>query len=208
MAEKIVVYRFDEEQLLNVLKSLTHRDRLAFAAASVTRQLPVIEALLPDIALNARLRSLVDLLWGEVQGLTQSGPFWEQALSEVLALLPEKEAVASIGEAIADDALASLSYAIACQIESSPQQAAWAARRAYEAADQVAIEFLGVRPGNASVEAEILACPIVQRELERQKSDLDALRIGAVIDVRRRAYVSPILTREELQRFICASRLH
>ena len=72
-----------------------------------------------------------------------------------MGLLPAESDDWVIGNALADDALSSLAYAIRCSLTPEPQEAAWAARRAYEAADQAAMRVLGVQPGLPNTEAAI-----------------------------------------------------
>lgn len=73
---------------------------------------------------------------------------------------------------IAEDAIATLSYAISCLATGNPQDAAWAAQRAFEAADQLAIFGLAGDNKNLPPEEALLSHPIVQTERERQERDM------------------------------------
>jgi len=114
-------------------------------------------------------------------------------------MLPEEsDDWATKKHALADDALSSLAYAIRCLLTPEPQEAAWAARRAYEAADQAAILVLGVHLGSPNAEAAIKAHSFVQRELARQQTDISLLRADSVDEVQRRAFAAELLTSEEV----------
>ncbi len=56
--------------------------------------------------------------------------------------------------------------------------------------------------GTASAEAQVLAHPVVQRELSCQNVDIELLRQGDLAAVQSRALTSPLLTSEELQTLI------
>ena len=114
-----------------------------------------------------------------------------------MSLLPEESDAWGVGHALADDALSSLAYAIRCLLKAGPQESAWAARRAYEAADHAAISVLGISPGSPSAEAVIKSHSFVQRELERQRRDLALLRKGSVVEVEGYAKHEKLLTRAE-----------
>ena len=114
-----------------------------------------------------------------------------------MSLLPEESDDWVIGHALADDALSSLAYAIRCLLTPEPQEAAWAARRAYEAADQSAIRVLGALAGSPNTEAAIKSHGFVQRELARQRMDLHLLRTDSVDEVQRKAFADQLLTAQE-----------
>ena len=77
------------------------------------------------------------------------------------------------------------------------QEAAWPARRAYEAADQAAIRMLSVQPGLPDTEEKKLAHECVQRELVRQRNDLTLLSGDLMEETQRHALQSELLTEEE-----------
>jgi hypothetical protein len=76
----------------------------------------------------------------------------------------------------ADDACSAIAYALRALDTGEPQEAAWAGRMGYEAADHHVMRRLGVEG-----EPQVLAHPIVQAELARQRRDVDAL-LGARCD--------------------------
>lgn len=193
------MYSFDENALTGELGVLSSRARIAFAAAAATRQLVNFERLAreSDAGSAQRPREITVQLWTDLQAAAIDRAAWSARLDEVMNLLPEESDDWVIGHALADDALSSLAYAIRCLLTPEPQEAAWAARRAYEAADQAAIRVLAVQPGLPNTEAAIKSHGFVQRELARQRSDLSLLRSDSVDEVRRQAFVDELLTEQE-----------
>jgi uncharacterized protein YjaG (DUF416 family) len=193
------MYKFDESALVSELGMLPSRERIAFAAAAATRQLGSYERLARDLSTenSKRPREIAFQLWIDLRAVAVDRVAWSAKLDEVMGLLPEESEDWVICHALADDALSSLAYAIRCLINPDPQEAAWAARRAYEAADQVAIRVLGIQPGLMNAEAAIKSHGLVQRELARQRSDLSLLRVGSVEQVQQQAFANELLTEQE-----------
>lgn len=194
------MYKFDENALINELEGMPNAPRIAFAAATATRQLGSFERLACRYGAEAvqRPREIVVQLWDDLQEPIVNRAAWSERLDEVMGLLPEDSDDCLLGLAMAEDALSSVAYAIRCLITHSAQEAAWAARRAYEAADQAAIKVLGLTPGLPNVELVIRAHSFVQRELARQRNDLLLLHAANTIeDVRRNAFADKLLTEHE-----------
>jgi hypothetical protein len=193
------MYSFDENALVSELGTLPSRGRIAFAAAAATRQLGSYERLARGLGAESvqRPREIAVQLWADLHAAAVDRAAWSVRLDEVMALLPEESDDWVIGHALADDALSSLAYAIRCLLTPEPQEAAWAARRAYEAADQAAIRVLGVQPGSLNAEVAIKSHGFVQRELARQRSDLSLLGADSVDEVRQHAFADELLTEQE-----------
>lgn len=191
---------FDEQQLLLELATLTRPACSAFALAAATRQISSFDryAIENGIKCRHRLHETVYLLWADLQSARpDSQEMCRNWLDEVMRLLPGEAGEWNLGVALADDALSSLAYAIRSMLSDDPQESVWAARRAYEAADQAAIRALGVQPGVSDVEATIRSHSFVQRELGRQRRDLDLLRSNFINEVRELAQRERLLTDEE-----------
>jgi len=144
-----------------------------------------------------RPREIAVQLWIDLHAAVIDRTAWSARLDEVMGLLPEESDDWVMGHALADDALSSLAYAIRCLLKPQSQEAAWAARRAYEAADQAAVRVLNVQPGLPSTEVAIKLHGFVQRELARQRNDLSLLHIDSVDEVRRLAFADELLTEQE-----------
>jgi hypothetical protein len=199
MTEVNGMYRFDEVLLLDNIGALSSRSRIAFAAAAASRQLGHYERIARDRHHDRDPRVIATQLWATLRADSIDHPSWVSALDEVLSLLPEEGDESVIEYALVDDALSSLAYAIRCLLDPEPQEAAWAARRAYEAADQAAICTLAVQGGSLDTSAVIQSHAIVQRELARQHNDLSLLRAGALDEVQRLAWANELLTDQEVK---------
>ena len=193
------MYSFDENALVSELRTLPSRARIAFAAAAATRQLGSYERFARGLGAEGaqRPREIAVQLWTDLHAAAVDRVAWSSRLEEVMGLLPEESDDWVIGHALADDALSSLTYAIRCLLTAEPQESAWAARRAYEAADQAAIRVLGVQPGLPNTEVAIKSHGFVQRELARQRNDLSLLRADSVDEVQRQAFEGELLTEQE-----------
>jgi hypothetical protein len=101
---------------------------------------------------------------------------WE--LNRCMALIPQEDEGPWINEqAYAEDAASAVAYALRARRAGESQEAAYAARVAYEALDHHVINRLGIKD-----DAHVLAHPVVQAELARQHRDLDVL-LGADADL-------------------------
>lgn len=70
---------------------------------------------------------------------------------------------------------AAVAYAIRCRLTNDPQEAAWAARQAYEALDLWVTTRDDADVNATGVNAQIAADPLIQAELGRQERDIEAL---------------------------------
>lgn len=193
------MYSFDEHILVGELDALPSWAQVAFAAAAATRQLRNYErvAIKQELESVHRPREIADQLWGDLRASAIDRAAWSTRLEEVMGMLPEESDDWDISHALADDALSSLAYAIRCLLTPNSQEAAWAARRAYEAADQAAIRILEVQPGFPNTEAAIKSHEIVQRELARQRNDLSLVCVDSVEEWQQRAFTEQLLTGQE-----------
>jgi uncharacterized protein YjaG (DUF416 family) len=125
----------------------------------------------------AALQALVEQLWQDIVGRQ---PMTEgevrAAVDRAMELVPSEEDIwDEESQPYAEDAAAALAYAFRTRLTGDPQEAIWAARRVYEAADHFALGTCGIAPGGRENEHAILAHPSVQAELARQKRDLEDL---------------------------------
>jgi hypothetical protein len=95
----------------------------------------------------------------------------------LLALIRQEDDDGSFEAAVLEDALAAMAYTVRSIADDTPQNAAWAAARAYETADRFVSGTIAGTQYTAPVEREILLHPIVQRELMRQERDVLTLLI-------------------------------
>jgi hypothetical protein len=94
-----------------------------------------------------------------------------------MALIPQEDEGPWINEqAYAEDAASAVTYALRARNTGESQDAAYAARVAYEALDHHVTNRLGIED-----DENVLAHPVVQTELARQHRDLNEL-LGANSD--------------------------
>ena len=183
--------RFDETALLQRLERLPRALRVAFAAACAQRMLPAYNAF---SAVNGQgSPDEVDQAMGRVwSGLFDPGvPEVERDIARVMELIPREDADEWLPEQpYAEDATAALVYALRTAKSGEAQEAAWAARRVYEALDHHVMNRLGIEG-----EEEVLDHPLIQAEFVRQDRDLAMLERAAGTDASARGAVSELRTR-------------
>jgi hypothetical protein len=193
---------FNETELVRRLHKLTPLGRFAFALCCAIRQLNVFQQYSQSVFSNPGdwLREIAATLWDQLGSEKLDADGRKEHLDKVMASLPEEQNEWAPLHAYADDALSSFAYAIQCSLDQSPQEAAWAARRAYEAADQAAIRSLGISFDEPNAESRILSHPIVQRELDRQQRDLLLLESGQSPSfLRATAFTEHTLSLQEME---------
>ncbi len=181
---------FNETALRHALAQLLVGQRVAFAAS-------VAERLMPAYAMYAkatgrgepgRLRALLDRLWEDLDGRPMGPTELAKAIDTCISLIPREDEGFWVPEqAYGDDAAAALAYAFRCRASGDPQEAVWAARRAYEALDHFVIRMEGVDTNVNGADARVLSNPLVQAELHRQERVLDDLACAAPSVIRRDA---------------------
>src|SRR5437867_5776161 len=130
---------FDERELVARLEALSPECRVVFAAACAERALPGYDAFLVRTGRRrpATLRSNLTRLWDDLAGNRMMDGEIQTRIDTCLEMIPKEEEGAWVEpeSALADDAAAAVAYALSCRQNGSAQEAAWAARRAYEALD-------------------------------------------------------------------------
>lgn len=181
-AEMSEMKRFEEDRLVAALSELPPALRVAFAAACAERLLPRYVDFANRFADGAAeaLQASLGRLWDDLAGAPMPANELAEMTQRCMQLTEEKPDEAwSVLAAQAEDATAAVAYAIRCRLNGDPQEAAWAARRAYEAWDQYVIERDDVDISLDGAEARVLADVLVQAELSRQQADLTELRAAA-----------------------------
>lgn len=195
---------FSEANLLSSLSGMEDRAMVAFAAACATRQLSCYEAYAAKFATPCaqEMGKYVAQVWEAIEHAGASDIDWQQSLESIMNLAPGESDSWTPLHAYADDAIASLAYSVRCLIKKDAQEAAWAARRAYESVDQAAIKALNPELNGPESEARIRSHPVVQRELQRQLRDLQLLRgeemPSGIQHVRSMAYQERVLEESEM----------
>ena len=175
------IFQFDEPKLVAKLQDMPSIRRTLFAAMVATRLAPsyrIYAATAGDSALET-FNSSLEYLWACARGERDFVRFageTSERIAETLALIPDEDDL-NFFSAQADDAAGALAYALRSLNDPNPQEAAWAARRAYESADNLVISRAEVEIGGTA-EEYILRDPLIQTELARQDEDL---RVAATV---------------------------
>ena len=170
--------RYDESLLRAGLARLPRKHRAAFAAACAERLFPAYVRFAHEARRGdpEALRTALNLLWDDLAGNPVSELTLRASAEKCLALVPREDEEPWVeSQPSADDAAAALVYAIQSMVTDGTQEAAWSARRAYDALDRVVMDG---EPGIVVTELvaqRVLEHPLVQAELLRQRRDLDDL---------------------------------
>jgi uncharacterized protein YjaG (DUF416 family) len=181
------ILNFDEQMLVRDLDRLPPPLRVVFAAASAERLLPTYMSFSRRTGRGdaKTLTAILERLWLDMQGNRMDSRQVQENIDISLRLIPEEDSGSWVPEqALAEDAAAAVAYAVSCRQSGRSQEAAWAARRAYEALDHFVINQEGIDPSEAGAEERVLSHPPVQAELLRQRRDIDEL-LAAQWDVAR-----------------------
>ncbi len=182
----MTVLHYDEAGLVGALGRVSAQLRAAFAAACAERLLPAYVAFSARTGRGdpAALAEILERIWKDVLGDKRDVKEVRAELARCMALIPGGNDERWVDEqAYADDAASAVAYTLRTLESGEPQEAAWAARRAYEALDHHVMHRLGIEG-----EDQILRHPLVQAELSRQRRDLDAL-LGVARDTDRSTQV-------------------
>lgn len=173
---------FDEAKLTFALEHLSVPLRVAFAAACAERQMLAYRQFQARHGRDPRnaLERALDDVWRD-PGLVQEREQFEQRIEELMPLIPQQEGVQQswTQEATnAQNAGMCTVYALRAKLRGEAQEAAWAARVAYEGLDNVAINAENIDTNTPGEEHRVLSHPLVQAELARQQRDIDELLAG------------------------------
>lgn len=131
------------------------------------------------------LRTALSRLWYELSEDGLSDLELSPSAKACEALVPREDDEPWIeSQPCAEDAAAALVYALESTTRDGSQEAAWAARRAYEAVHHF---LMSEEPGvivTAAAESRVREHPLVQAELTRQRRDLDDLLAARNREVR------------------------
>lgn len=162
------VFRYDEPLLVVELSRLTPASRVVFAASCAERLRPLYRRY-QEMSIEAnsdQLDAALEAAWGAALGAMP-----REALSawQVVAegLVPDEDDESWVDEfAYGQNGAAAVAYALRTALTSDPQEAAWAARQVYEAADFAAQrQFPDLELNAAGAEDGVLSTPVVQEAL-------------------------------------------
>jgi uncharacterized protein YjaG (DUF416 family) len=194
------ILNYDEKELYRKLEALPNRFRVAFAAACAERQALNYLRFSKATGQGApeRVASALRRLWDDLKGATAADTDLKTQLDVCMSLLPgEGQGDFSQLGYYAEDAVASVVFALGAALEGDIQQAIWASHRAYSALDEYVNEVLDIQRFDQEQEQRILSHPLVQAELRRQLADLSELQKIAVGSVDRRDGIADLRRRAQ-----------
>lgn len=171
--------KFDEQKLIAQLVRLPVPLRIAFAASCAERQMRsyrLFKAQWLRAAPDA-MQGALDDIWNRPYEVDDAGAF-EEYVEGLMALIPQEASMQnswSQEATNAQNAGMAVVYALRTMLRGEPQEAAWAARVAYEALDNFVINNEGIDPSTPGGQARVLMHPLIQAELRRQERDIQEL---------------------------------
>jgi hypothetical protein len=166
---------YDEGSIISQLKRLNHFTRSVFSLSCAVRAYPPYQRFISSEGIDREdhVGEALQDAWKYLQNIDGNT---EQLKAHVNRLDSEIEKNSVDGDdALADEALYSSVFALSAIINDSVQDAAMAARHGYDAVDSGVSSPLELSVLTAENLKEILANPVVQRELDRQIRDLTEL---------------------------------
>jgi uncharacterized protein YjaG (DUF416 family) len=192
LRKSVQTLSFEEAELAKAIQHLSPQARSAFAAACAQRLLPCYSRFSKRTGRGdpTKLAAALGRLWDDLSGSPMSDAEIEAEIKTCMALIPQEDDGPWVMEqAAAEDAASALAYALRCRENGLASEAAWAARRAYEAVTYFCEHLEDNNTGKVrmldysqrrSECARHLANPLVQAELARQQRDLDELLRDAI----------------------------
>jgi len=169
--------KYDEKKLMKVLTELSVNSRLIFACACAERLMLTLDWYWNKVGANhfGVVRSALDSGWASTQSQESSTEKLDSLVEQVKTLVPNDDDEALFpGLAVAQNAVASVAYALGTWLQDDSQQAVWAARQLYDAADVIVQQGAAVQTYIERVDEE----EPVQMLLRGMCSDLRDLQSG------------------------------
>lgn len=169
--------KFDESILVRELSHLSEDRVISFAAACSDRLVLSTVIREGSTAIPSLLSDASEAIWEGIRGHFRKDT--ESLEDQLLDAIPNEDDESSFDAAVIEDTCAALVYALRSLRGQAAQNAAYAARRAYETADRYASQFINEIEYSGAAESQILNHPVVQQELQRQARDLQVITSGS-----------------------------
>ena len=172
------ILRFDEALLKRELSRMPVSLRVVFAAAIAERLLPIYAAFSRKTGRGdpQSLMEILERLWRDIDGIKMSSEELQQNIDLSMELAPDEDDEPWVPDQHwAEDAAAAVAYALCTRQNGKSQEAAWAARRAWEALDDFVTTQEDIDTDIPGEYERVLSNPLVQAELMRQQRDLSEL---------------------------------
>jgi len=173
-----MVLRYNETESIRKLASVPRTLRVAFAAVVADRLLPSYVRFCAETGKGdaQRLIGILDRVWLDLAGEEMSADELASRLDTCMRLIPDEDDGPWVESRVyADDASTADAYTLRTRQSGDAQEAAWAARCAYESLDHYVIHTTGIDAHLPGAEERIITHPLIQSELGRQQRDIDDL---------------------------------
>jgi uncharacterized protein YjaG (DUF416 family) len=174
----MISVQYNEPEIIKNIECLPLLLRVAFAALCAERLLPAYIRFCGQTGTGdaQKMEAILGRVWRDIAGEHITNEELQAELDACMSLIPQEDEGEWIEQqAYAEDAGAAVAYALRARKSGEPQEAAWAARCAYETLHY----YLTYQEGRHAIDPgeveRTMAHPIVQAELLRQKRDLDDL---------------------------------
>lgn len=168
-------HQYDEARNVEALGRLPARLQVVFALLCAFRLLPAYRRFHARTGRGdpRALVEMVEALWADCVARTMGEDQAAERAEKCLQLIPsEDEGWDEETQPYAEDAAAAVAYAYRSRLTASPQEAAWAGRRLFEAVDHHVHRITKPATGAPEAEAESRSHPLIRAEVERQERDL------------------------------------
>jgi uncharacterized protein YjaG (DUF416 family) len=171
---------YDESEVRARLARVARAERTAFAAACAERLYPLYEryALAVEGGAPYVLRAVLNKAWDVARGAPARDADVLQAQRDAESMVPDESEEWDLRLAYAQNAVAAAAYAVRTWLSDDPQEAVWAARQVYDAADLAASPDSEVT--TPEVEQAIFDSTVVQDAHMGVAADLNAIESRAV----------------------------
>lgn len=172
------ILRFNEGLLKTELDRIAVTLRAVFAAAVAERLLPAYVSFSHKRGWGnpQLLTDILERLWRDIDGIKMDPEELQRNIDLSMELIPQEDDIGWIPDpACAEDAAAAIVFALTCRQNGDSQEAAWAARRAYDALDHFITTQEDIDPSTSGAEERIISNPLIQAEFMRQQRDLREL---------------------------------
>ncbi|WP_437531192.1 DUF416 family protein [Sorangium sp. So ce726] len=165
--------------MISSLERLPVPFRVAFAAACAERQMLAYRIFAMRTERNPAnsMEIALETVWADPNA-TENATDLERQIEAIMSQIPQENCVEGpwTQEATnAQNAGMAVAYALRTKLAGDAQEAAWAARVAYEALDNFVINKESIDTNTPDNELRVLSHPLIQAELGRQERDVRTL---------------------------------
>ncbi|WP_423682130.1 DUF416 family protein [Undibacterium sp. WLHG33] len=175
---------FNSDVLREQLNELAAQWQLAFGASCCERLLPNYLAFNIDAKWGnfAPIREALDLVWSSLEGHAYDRDTVQKLITICENVAPDSEDFTSLYVSFAQDACFSVCGLLDFLLKNDVKEIVQAATYAMSSVDLFVQELENMRPNDPDLELKILSHPLMQRELEKQRVDLERITNTSVLD--------------------------